>query len=358
MSTTGAMTYAYIYAKIRALSSNLLHLADYEQLLNTTTAEEYLRVLSTLGYEETINDLLADTGGSLPTLRQFDRALTWQLTHQMKKLITSAVPPKTREFISIYLDKYYFESLKAIIESRLAQIPSDRVKPFVLVAKPEQEEKLYQLLEIENMSLLLDALPSDLQEQLAFLQDTDQLSDQMIPKVESMIDRYFFQQVWRKSSQLSGYDRANVRKIVGLQIDLINIEILLRSKILKVSSEQVEDMLIPIYYRIKDILPTMLNLRTALEVLNVLHDTVYQEVTDRIREHYEQRHSLQGFQRRIKEFYLVQIQRSIRGNAFHAGLLIGFLALKENELRNLRIIYEGILENLGKDFLREQIIPI
>ncbi len=358
MSTTGAMTYAYIYAKIRALSSNLLHLADYEQLLSTSTAEEFLRLLGTLRYEDTINELLANTGGSLPTLRQFDQALTWQLTHQMKKLITSAVPPKTREFISTYLDRYFYESLKAIIESRLAKIPKDRVKPFILVAKPEQEETLYQLLETENMGLLLDGLASDLQDKLSFLQDTEQLSDKMIPRVESMIDRYFFQQVWKKSSQLSGYDRANVRKIVGLQIDLINIEIILRSKILKVSSDLVEDMLIPIYYRIKDILSTMLNLRTAQEVLNVLHDTIYQEVTDRIREHYEQTQSLQGFQRRIKEFYLVQVQRSIRGNAFHAGLLIGFLALKENELRNLRIIYEGILEGLGKDFLREQIIPI
>jgi vacuolar-type H+-ATPase subunit C/Vma6 len=159
----------------------------------------------------------------------------------------------------------------------------------------------------------------------------------------SLLNRCYFLKLWSSIDTLSRKDAVYARRLIGTEIEVINILTLFRSA---VHGYDASRFIIPVNYRIGDIINS-LHGASLQGIVSALSDTPYGEaVSDGFR-CYEESNSLLKLEMNLKKQLLREHKRVFWGYPFHIGILLGFLKLKEYEVRNLITILVGIKYDLS-----------
>ncbi len=173
---------------------------------------------------------------------------------------------------------------------------------------------------------------------------------------ESELDKIVLTETWKVIS--SRNDLSMIHDYFATKIDLMNLKILLRAKRDRLSWDAIENFLLPqgsLYHHAKTGYGEEEDVRG---IINSLETTPFYAALVEVLPEYEKTSSLVPLEKVVDEFLLKTGWDISVKNPFGAGPLMGFLSLKEAEMRNVRAIAIAKEAQLDQDTIRSLMVSV
>ncbi|MHA2245182.1 MAG: V-type ATPase subunit [Candidatus Hodarchaeales archaeon] len=351
---TEAKEYSFVNTRIKARKGQLLAAADYERLLSSPLIEGLIYLQDTPRYKESITSVDPNSTDFIKSLEYF----LYENVYNEMLVLVKDTPEKARDLIEFYLKKSYITALKHIIrqihtkELELLSSEwfivtnSDEKTELALISKAESVEELIQKLQTP---WVVEALKSELNEYQ---------KQGNILLLENAIDHSYYKQIWEKviPSQ-NKRDRKVTEKIIGMEIDLININIVLRSKLRNFPPKEIMAQLIPINYRLGSILYQAVEAYSFPDAIENFQTTVYSDLVQAIfREYREKDKTITKIEQLQQEWFIQALLTMMAGYPFHIGIFLAYIVFRLQETENLRIIFETKWKGIDLKYARDLLI--
>jgi V/A-type H+-transporting ATPase subunit C len=314
-----------MFGALRVLDST-----SYAQLVQdmgeTTSPIEVERVL-----QSDFNKVLIEINNDIPTANQ--TLMTWitrkfqkEVVKSLLRLFTSKSDPTTAERLLVPLEPFSSNQLMTLLEAKdlrsmVSEIPE-------LFLKNEIEKALPQYEDTENLFIL-----------------------------EHTLDTTIIQNLYKEVQLLDGQDREITARLVGTEIDLMNLMITLRTQFLGFSQSETEKLLIKTAYRLPlDLCRRALVSRNFEERVRILQTGFYKDLISKSWEAYELHQTLAVFEQNAHTQIRTDSEEALIGYPFHFGIVLGFLNLKWYETLNLKAVMNGKADQLDPNIIRRALI--
>jgi len=323
--------YAYAVGRIRAMETRLLDRGKIDRMVEARSAEEALKVLGESEYGE----YLADLG----SVHQFEKMLDAELRRIYVELRKISPEP---DLINFFAKKFDYHNLKVLIKAnKLAEKRDELLVPEVgniplaeliravgdddyrnLPSRMRQAaEKLSELLRLDPDPQLVGLL----------------LDRAMYQELEDAVDA-------QQSSFLKGYFTSLV--------DLINIKTYLRVRRANRPKDFLQQALLPSGN------VDMNKLVQLVEPLEVLVDRLmfspYAQVVEEGIQMYQKTDTLTRYEK-LADDHLIKYAKQAKFVTFGPEPIIGYLLAKENEIKMIRIIMVGKINQLPTEEIKERL---
>jgi V/A-type H+-transporting ATPase subunit C len=343
--------YSYINAKIRARKAELLTEEQWDALLGARDMQAALRILDGTGYSDLVRELEANI-----TADQLERILQEDFNNVLQEILIDA--PEAAQKILIWVQrKYQKETIKGLIRLKAAGANREMAEQLLIPIEPFTSETLLTLYDAGDMSLLAQNLPIHffkklLEDALPAYEETEDLMG-----LEQVIDAAVFENLYKQTHTLSGKDFDHTEKLVGLEVDLINVLIGLRSHLLGLNKDQTKAMLLARNERKSyDLAYSAIDARTFEEAVELFTTGRFTRLMQRAMEAYEQYQTLQVFEHAFHQAIFQASRETMLGDPFNFGVVLGYLNLKWYETMNLKALIHGKAENLDPNIIRRTLI--
>ncbi|MHA2224497.1 MAG: V-type ATPase subunit [Candidatus Hodarchaeales archaeon] len=351
---TEAKTYSFVNARIKARKGQLLSAADYERLLSSALQEGLTYLSTTPRYIESLNDL---DPNSKDFPQQLERILYENVFSEIIDLVKD-ISDTARELIEFYLKKSYIGTLKFI----LRQLHSKELQSLSLdelfAMNLEEKTELVLLSEVESIEKTLEKLQSPWVIKGLKPAITEYNKQKNILLLENALDHSFYNQLWDKiiPSQKKK-DRNISQKIIGMEIDLHNLNIVLRGKLLDIPPEDIKLQIIPIKYRLQSVLRNAIEASSFSDSIDILQSTAYSDLIRSIHKDYKEKNeSLDNLKQLQQEWFIQSLFTLLAGYPFHIGTILSYLIFRLQETDNIRKIFEAKWKEIDLKFARELLI--
>lgn len=231
----GSVTkFAAINTKIRALESQLLNDEDYQTLVEKDDLQSVLRYLQ----QHTVyQNILKGDIKDVTDLSKLERTFKKFVFERYEKLIHYVTDENRRVFKYMFM-RYEVENIKGLIRAIYRKENLAEVMDGLLVSKHFSKLDYKMLSNCQTLSQLIDGLSETPYGALLkpYLNESE---DQMLFYMEMNLDRLYFKSLVKQMMQLSGEDRAYNLLIIGINIDILNIQWIYRGlKYYHLSSEE------------------------------------------------------------------------------------------------------------------------
>lgn len=215
--------YCFANAKIRAMLSQLVQPVVLEKMCQAADCAEALELLRQTPYAP----VLPPTGGTHEDMRRIERALVRCDIQTCRKVhdILSSKPEK--EFILLLLQRYEIEELKVFLRLWHRKTPVI-IEDFLIQPQICFEIDFQRLIagqSIEELILLLDHTPY----KQALMRSWQAYKQKhSVFYLEAALDLDYYQRLNAAIERFSSVDRGIARRIMGIEIDIQNINWLIR----------------------------------------------------------------------------------------------------------------------------------
>jgi V/A-type H+/Na+-transporting ATPase subunit C len=241
----------------------------------------------------------------------------------------------SKSFLALLLERYDVERLKAALRLRHAgagagaPTGSTAVLDFPIQA-------LMTAASFADAAALLKNTPYG--EALASSAAEVEARGTLFP-AELAIDRTLFGRIWEAGNALSARDRAIVRRLVGIEIDIKNLDWLSRFRgYYNLAFTEIEDLLLPFGSRLdaKTLRKMVSEDRVADAVVRAGRGTgVPTPESD------GSAAKIDGLERFLSAALLAEAGRAFRGNPLSIGSMLGYFYCLRAETGNLRTLFAG-----------------
>lgn len=157
--------------------------------------------------------------------------------------------------------------------------------------------------------------------------------------LEHALDEEIYGAIFERAKQLSAEDERIVHSLVGSEIDIVNIMTILRCKKDGIPAEEMRNLfLLPQFafkFKQEDARDAIFAENVADAVQSLPEDFKFLE--ESLAE-YEVENSLVPFENALWRNFYEHVRDVLRGYPLNIGTIVGFLYLKEMEIRNIRAI--------------------
>ncbi|MFX1518102.1 MAG: V-type ATPase subunit [Promethearchaeota archaeon] len=349
-----AKAYSYVNARIKARKGQLLAAADYERLLSGSLTEGLAILQDTPRYQEAFSNVDLN---STEFVKILERILYKNYFTEIFALAKD-IPKKSQTLIEFYLKKSYLNALKHIIR----QIHTKEYKTLSLdehfVATLDEKTELTVISKVKNIEELIKKLQTPwVIEALNSTLDEYQRQENIL-LLENTLDHFFYRQLWDVVIPLqTKRDQEVAQKIIGMEIDLININLVLRGKLLNYPPKEIQTQIIPINYKLGSTLSQALKAFTFTEAIEAFQSTTYIDLIQIIhREYREKEKSLEKIEQLQQEWFIQALFTMLAGYPFHIGTFLAYIVFRRQETENLRIIFETKWKEIDLEYARELLI--
>jgi len=322
--------YGYINAKVSAMKSFLLDASTLKAMAEAKSEEDALSILKNTPYGRELAKL------SSPSLINVERVLTTSLAHDYEK-ISKPLMGIAEIFMEQYAKKFEIASIKTLI---IMKVSGEKVREYPWIPfKTITESTIERLLQVETLEELIEMLK--LTEYYPILRKV--LSEYKAGSAHSFIvalDRYVYGELGSIMEAMHGKDREMARSSVGVEIDAKNLTAALR---LRGTEEKIfKDCLIPYRHKLNDaVLRILIETKRTSELISQLPGMPYGEIILLGIKEYEKTGTFFQIELSFRKYILKMSRRAFQGDRFHIGVPIGYLNLKENEVRNIIAILKA-----------------
>ena len=210
----GVSTYGFINAKVRAMRSSLLGDAEYRALVEAKSLRDFLSLLANTRYEQLAEQL------NYQDIHAMEQALFFSEIHQLT-IIRKYCRKETRPAMDRLMERYEGERLKAMLRSwhrngaGRDQIFPDRILYDIPV------QVLIESKDIHEWIFLLQGTP--FQKPIADARQKFIETRSTFP-LELAVDQCVFERLLDMKSKLNRRDREIIEHLIGVEIDLKNLE--------------------------------------------------------------------------------------------------------------------------------------
>jgi vacuolar-type H+-ATPase subunit C/Vma6 len=328
----------YTNARIRGMKSFLIKESEIRIALELKTAADFAVWLENTPYKALLEGkAIADINSAL--------FRDWIRTNGK---IARIVPDGMREFLSARASAFEIEALKLLINSKSGEAGgTGDVESYLVFLSRKLKSKERELVAADSVEKLVDLL-----EGTGYGIMLKRWADEG-KELTSELDRYYYEKMWFLAGKLPGGQSGAARKLMGAEIDIVNIMNILRSKS---PGTEKETELIPIFNRLrKAVASESIKAPDVKGAVSALSGTPYGRVLDEQMQEHEKTRSLFCFEMGLRR-YLLREHRKAMFVVFSIGVALGFLKLKEFEISNMRSIAYGIDNGLGKDQIEGMLI--
>ncbi len=306
--------YSGLTTKVRAMKGRLIKQEEYKKLAKMQSVDEFVNYLKTLGnYDEFLN-------AEEPLHRgEFEKRILNSLLKDVKKIYKFA-NQKQRKFLSIYIMKYEILMLKkAVREMKIREL------------LPKLEGTVYYQV-LKKVSVYRHATVFD---------------------YELALDLFFFKSIWEKRKKnFKGKELRIVMETFGTEADSLNIMWMYRAiKYYSLSSAEIYNMTIPVYYKLR-----------KRQVIKLAGCGDLKEFHEELKETYYKKfvHKFEEENRNMEKLYKEEMKKMsdklYRDDPYSIAVLNSYLREKNYEMEKLVMILESIRYSQSSEIIEKCVI--
>jgi len=314
--------YTYALGVIRAREVKLLTDKSFEELLSTEGVEELMAALHDTDYGHFFRNVKKSEAEQ--TLEEYKVALY----NDMTKLINNA------EIMEILRAKYDFHNVKVLLKGKISEDDFTDVCSGLGVVPVS---KMVEIFKEEKYSYLPGYLKKAVETGIDVYYSTDHNTQRLNFAVDSLM-----------AGKLTSYEENSfLNRYYKLWVDLTNLKIILRLFFLERYEELNSFALLSGgNIRKSKILEAKIESPDSLE--DFYRGTIYSFLL-------QYRDSFSILERE-SERLLVSYLKSVAFESIGVEPVVAYLLLKDNEIKNLRVILIGKMNGVGKDLIAERLI--
>jgi len=318
--------YGFINAKVRAMRSRLLHDSVYRNLISAKDEKEFLTLLSQTRYKGQVENLLTQ-----PT-EMAEYLLEKEEIEEFKEIETYT-KGHSKKFFKTLLLRYDAEQFKILlrlwhgqkkeVDLSLFQFVEYSISPEIVLEAKSMEEMVKGLGSTPFVSALAQSIPLYEEQKTLF-------------PVELAIDRTVYESIWKTGMRLHRTDRPIVHRLVGLELDLKNLDWIFRYRTYyKIAYAEIRDWLLPYGFLFRpDQLVDWANTNRLSEAWRLAF-----HLTDFSLEEENTTASLDALEHFLYRVLLEEARRAFRALPLSIGTLLGYFYERRIETRNLKMIF-------------------
>jgi len=351
--------YDYGNARLRAMKSRLLSRHEMDVLVETGSLQGLIVALTKTAYYKPVEAALARTSG----MDCIVEALRYDLINTLGK-VKNFFKGQAGEMVTIVLRSFDIHNLKAILRGLSKQAVTSEIWSTLTPIGELKCNVLVELASSPSPRAAIDLLAS---QGFLFAQPLLKLRAEHpgvgIPDMELALDRWFYQEAYR---YLQSNPRAGNRLLSSIQLeaDLINLLTVLRfahapgeRKYLYawLGTEELNHLFVGPGKLQFTLLAHAGSQGTVNAAVETLVKTPYGPPLKDGLKSYAQSALLSDFEKQLKLFRLGWMLKQITKDPLGIGVLLGYLALKVNEISNIRWISQGVNLGLKAEAIRKEL---
>lgn len=351
--------YDYGNARLRVMKSRLLSQRALEALAESDTVQSLIVALLKTPYRKAIETSLTHTSG----LNCILDALQLDLIETTTR-IRQFYREKASEMVARVLRRYDIHNIKAILRGLGKNAPPGEISSTLLPIGDLSYSLLGEIGRASGLRAAIDLLASlNLPMAQPLIRLRGARPNAEVPEMEIALDKWYFQQELKK--QKGGTQEEELfHSALQLDADIINLLTVLRfvhapaeKKLLRerFGTENIVEFFVGpgrIPFQLLETVVNQSSLSTAVELLT---NTPYSAALRAGLESFAKSGRLSDFEKQLERMRLQWLAQWIVRDSLGIGMLLGYLALKVNEIRNLRWISMGINLGLNKERIYQEL---
>jgi len=328
------MEFTQVIPRIRVLETRLLDKAKIDRMIDSNSAEGALKVLQETEY------------GNVMTNVKRAEDYEVMLSSELKRLYHEAYDMSPlKSLVDIMSIKYDYHNIKVLIKEIFLQ------KDFSHMLIPVGMFEISKLKVAIDTNKLTDFNPIMRQGIETAIEDFNAKLDPQ--RIDIILDKAMFQEMISIADTL---EDSFTQKYVRVLIDLTNLKSLLRVKKQNKGREFFLSIVIEGGFIDKETLVSLLN--DAVEnIASKLSYTNYAEVLKQGIDEYVA-HGSASLLEKLIDNYIMNMMKDAKMIAFGGEPLLAYIYAKETEIKVIRIIMVGMLNNITGEVIRERLRDI
>jgi len=330
--------FAYAIGRVRAIEKRLLDKGKFDRMIESRTPEEALKVATEAGYTES-SSFSGNAVDYEIMLKEEERKL-----YTLLKEISSG-----SEVFDIFLLKNDYHNIKVILKSEFLEIEIDDSLLNTGLIPVSELKTIILDRDFNKLSQLLKDSSEHMKNSIEEVIDTFNRTND--PRhIDLILDKAYFNHILNLSEK---YGYSYVKDLIKIIIDTTNIKTFVRIKSLNMTFDLLKRSLIS--GGDIDISVFLENYEKGSETLlqKTKHTRYYNLISECIGSYMEK----ESFARleKLLDDYIINFVKKSKYKTLGIEPLIGYLVGKENEIKNLRIVMVGKINNISNNIIRERL---
>lgn len=325
------LQFANANARIRALETKLLDKAKIDKIIDSSSSEDALKILSETEYSNYMSKI------NRP--EDYEILLSGELK-RVYNLMYSLSPEKN--IINIMALRYDYHNIKVMMKGRIL---NKDLSYLLIPVGTISEDKLKQFFSSENYRELSPIMRE------AIIKTKEIFEEEKDPqKIDIVLDSFMYKEMLVKAKEIN---ESFIDDYLKIWIDLTNIKTLLRAKKQNKKRKFLEEILIEGGTIDKKTLISY-EMDSVDNIAAKLSYTNYEKIIRLGLEEYSKTNNISYFEK-LSENYIMEFVKKAKYVSFGVEPLIGYIIAKETEIKILRIIMVGKLNNIAPEVIRERL---
>ena len=328
------MQFTQALSRIWVLETRLLDKTKVERMLEANSADEVLKILGETEY--------ANIMGNIKRAADYEEILSTELK-RVYKLVYELCPVK--EIVDLMSTKYKYHNIKVLLKGKFLE--KDLSNMLIDLGREDLNE-LKRKIDTDNFRDLKGNVEKAV---LEVISDFEANKDPQ--KIDIIVDRYMVKELDEIKKSLS-YKFTD--KLVNAMIDSTNVRTLLRVKKQGKGREFASEVLVTGGAISKDTLVAIIN-ETPENIISKLSTSIYSDLIKEGVESYIATNSANLLEK-LSDNYIMDLMKSGKLVTFGPERNLSYIYAKETEIKIIRIIMVGKLNNITEEVIRERLRDI
>lgn len=371
ISAQRTMPYVYSGAKISAWEARLLHESRMFEFADAAKVSNILAGLDDTSYRTYLADIHRDEDVNIVAV---ERALKRHLSDSYRELLDVA-PEGDRPIIVKLLKRIDLYNLRTIVAAINNKIPKEKRFEDMLPSSTMPQERLEMLASAESFEALLEFLKGT-EYFDAFSAALEKYKDVGLSVLLSSLDKVYYSSLWKdvlNEAEQPGFkklinilrtlkrrpQRSILKKLVGYEIDAVNIKTIMRLKREGAAPEEIMySLILPSYELSEKTLTWMAKAKSVQEAVTGISHTTYGPILAKALPEFETTGSLLPLEKALDEGWLKTCKWMSAMKFFSLAPVLMYIRLKESEVKNLRAIIRLKADKVEPERIKEVIVRV
>jgi V/A-type H+-transporting ATPase subunit C len=328
------------------MKKNLLGKADYDKLIKMSP-EEIGKYLEDFEYKREVDELALRYKG----VELIERTLQLNLGNKFEKLRRIA-PHDLRLLITVYMRRYDVYNIKTILRGKFSLLSVEEIQSYLSPVAMEPAPYFDKLLAQKTVEEVFSAVEFVEEKEKRAALDHFKSANTLV-HMENALDRYYYSYVFSQLRYLTMEGRLYKRFLLN-EIDVLNIKIVLRLKQEKLAEQATKDLVFSYGTIKKESVDRMLKADMA-GIFKELEASDFKEAVDTYSKDPEKM-NLAELEISLDKFLLQQSKKLTRQHPMSVDVILGYMFLKDIEVKNLAKIIKAKQLGLPESFINNVVV--
>lgn len=328
------MKFTQAVSRIWVLETKLLDKPKVERMIEAPSASEVLRILNETEY--------SNVSSNIKRPEDYEEILTAELK-RVYDLVYEISPVK--EVVKIMSLKYDYHNAKVLLKGKV--LGKDFSSMLIKLGNIDLQE-IKRKIDGDNFKSLNGTLGKGVQEAMKVFEETKDPQ-----KIDIIIDKYMYKELVEIKNSLN---YKFIDNLVKAMIDSTNIRTLLRIKKQNKGREFASEVIVDGGAIDSSKLVALLN-ESPENIMSKLQSTIYSDLVKEGFEGYIETGSASLLEK-LSDNYIMDLMKNSKLVTFGPEKILSYIYAKETEIKIIRIIMVGKLNNIAEEVIRERLRDI